>query len=145
MIPCFLSERLIDLPASLPGMRDCLAMTDLPDVEPGSQCGTPYACEFHDRCTVNKPDDWICANYFTAAGYEPEWSENALEVARRGKGIEMAHFQIVHTGVTLAVSSRLRPNGFIEIELRIGDRRQAARVIPAAQLRQTEHRAASRR
>jgi predicted RecB family nuclease len=40
-------------------MRDCLAMTEPPDVEPGSQCGTPYACEFHDRCTANKPDDWI--------------------------------------------------------------------------------------
>jgi hypothetical protein len=53
------AERLVDLPAHLPGMRDCLAMTELPDVEPGSQCGTPYACEFHDRCTVNKPDDWI--------------------------------------------------------------------------------------
>ena len=34
-------------------------MTELPDVEPGSQCGTPYACEFRDRCTANKPDDWI--------------------------------------------------------------------------------------
>ena len=34
-----------------------------------------------------------------------------LEIARRGKGIEMAHFQIVHTGVTLAVCSRLRPTG----------------------------------
>ena len=53
------AQRLVDLPAHLPGMRDCLAMTELPDVEPGSQCGTPYACEFHDRCTANKPDDWI--------------------------------------------------------------------------------------
>jgi hypothetical protein len=53
------AERLVDLPAHLPGMRDCLAMTEPPDVEPGSQCGTPYACEFHDRCTANKPDDWI--------------------------------------------------------------------------------------
>ena len=34
-------------------------MTELPDAEPGSQCGTPYACEFQDRCTANKPDDWI--------------------------------------------------------------------------------------
>ncbi len=53
------AKRLVDLPAHLPGMRDCLAMTEPPDVEPGSQCGTPYACEFHDRCTANKPDDWI--------------------------------------------------------------------------------------
>jgi len=60
------------------------------------------------------------------------------EIARRGKGIEMAHFQIVHAGVTLAVCSRLRPDGFIEIELGIGDPRQAARVIPAAEFQRAE-------
>ena len=66
------------------------------------------------------------------------------EIARRDQGIEMAHFQIVHTGVTLAVCSRLRRDGFIEIELGLGDPRQAARVIPAAQLRRAEARVASR-
>ncbi len=66
------------------------------------------------------------------------------EIARRGLGIEMAHFQIVHTGVTLAVCSRLRRDGFIEIELGLGDPRQAARVIPAAQLRREEARACLR-
>jgi hypothetical protein len=68
-----------------------------------------------------------------------------LEITRRAKGIEMAHFQIVHTGVTLAVCSRLRPDGFIEIELGIGDPRQAARVIPAAQLQRAEAQARARR
>jgi hypothetical protein len=62
------------------------------------------------------------------------------EIARRGQGIEMAYFQIVYAGVTLAVSSRIRNNGFIEIGLAIGDPRQAGRVIPAAQLRQAEAR-----
>ena len=66
------------------------------------------------------------------------------EIARRGQGIEMAHFQIVHTGVTLAVCSRLRRDGFIEIELGLGDPRQAARVIPAAQFRRAEAKIASR-
>jgi hypothetical protein len=66
------------------------------------------------------------------------------EIARRGEGIEMAHFQIVHTGVTLAVCSRIRPDGFIEIELGMGDPRQAARVIPAAQLRRAEAQARDR-
>lgn len=66
------------------------------------------------------------------------------EIARRGQGIEMAHFQIVHTGVTLAVCSHLRRDGFIEIGLGLGDPRQAARVIPAAQLRQAEARAQAR-
>jgi len=67
------------------------------------------------------------------------------EIARRGRGIEMAYFQIVHTGVTLAVCSRIRSNGFIEIGLGLGDPRQAARVIPAAQLRQAEARVQPRR
>ena len=67
------------------------------------------------------------------------------EIARRGQGIEMAHFQIVHSGVTLAVCSRVRRDGFIEIGLGLGDPRQAARVIPATQLRQAEARVAARR
>ena len=67
------------------------------------------------------------------------------EIARRGQGIEMAHFQIVHSGVTLAVCSRVRRDGFIEIGLGLGDPKQAARVIPAAQLRQAEARATARR
>jgi len=65
-------------------------------------------------------------------------------LAGLGQGLEMAHFQIVAAGVTLAVSSRLRKDGFIVIELGLGDPRQAARVIPAAQLRQPEARARSR-
>ncbi len=66
------------------------------------------------------------------------------ELARRGQGLEMAHFQIVVADVTLAVSSRLRKDGFIVIELGLGDPRQAARVIPAAQLRQAETQARTR-
>jgi hypothetical protein len=62
------------------------------------------------------------------------------ELARRGEGLEMAHFQIVHQGVTLAVCSRLWRNGFVEIGLGLGDPKLAARVIPAAQLRRAEAR-----
>jgi len=53
------AARLLDLPVNLPAMRDCLAMTALPDVEPGNQCKKPYPCEFQERCTASKPDDWI--------------------------------------------------------------------------------------
>ena len=66
------------------------------------------------------------------------------ELARRGQGLEMAYFQIVHAGVTLAISSRLRRDGVIAIEIGIGDPRQAARVIPAAVLRCAEQRARTR-
>jgi hypothetical protein len=60
------------------------------------------------------------------------------------QGLELAHFQIVFKGVTLAVCSRLRKDGFIVIKLGLGDPRQAARVIPAAQLREAEAQARSR-
>jgi hypothetical protein len=52
------AARLVDLPGRLPSMRDCLGMVALPDAESGSQCGTPYACEFWDLCTAKKPADW---------------------------------------------------------------------------------------
>jgi hypothetical protein len=52
------AARLVDLPSRLPAMRDCLGMVELPGVEPGSQCETPFACEFLDRC-MGKPADWI--------------------------------------------------------------------------------------
>jgi hypothetical protein len=53
------ATRLIDLPARLPAMRNCLRVVDLPYAEPGPQCSTPYACEFWDGCTADKPSDWI--------------------------------------------------------------------------------------
>jgi len=52
------AAKLVDLPSRLQAMRGCLGMVELPDAEPGSQCGTPYACEFWDRCTAKKPTDW---------------------------------------------------------------------------------------
>jgi hypothetical protein len=66
------------------------------------------------------------------------------EIARRGEGIEMAHFQIVYAGITLAASSRIRRDGFIEIALALGDPKLASRVISAAQFRRDEARARSR-
>jgi hypothetical protein len=50
---------LADLPDRLPAMRACLGETMPPEAELGSQCGSPYSCEFWDRCTAHKPDDWV--------------------------------------------------------------------------------------
>jgi hypothetical protein len=66
------------------------------------------------------------------------------EIARSGKGLEFAHLQIRYADVTLAISSRLRADGFIVIEIGLGDARQAARVIPAAALRRAEAQATGR-
>lgn len=63
------------------------------------------------------------------------------EIARGGRGLEMAHLQLTHAGVTLAVCSRLRRDGFVVIELGLGDPRQAGRSITMAELRRAETRA----
>jgi hypothetical protein len=64
------------------------------------------------------------------------------EIARLQQGLEMAHFQILHAGVMIAVCSHLRADGVIEIGLGLGDPKQAARVIPAAHLRRAQARIA---
>ncbi len=48
-----------DLLPRLPPMRACLQGDSPPLVEPGGHCHTPYGCEFWDRCTADKPADWI--------------------------------------------------------------------------------------
>jgi hypothetical protein len=62
---------LADLPGRLPAMRECLSADTLPVAEPGSQCGNPYPCEFWDRCTANRPVDWI--------SYMPRMSQARIE------------------------------------------------------------------
>ncbi len=62
------------------------------------------------------------------------------EIACRGQGLEFAHLQFCFAGVTLAVCSRLRLDGIIAIELGLGDPRQAARVVTAAEYRRAEAR-----
>ncbi|MBR1285384.1 DUF2779 domain-containing protein [Bradyrhizobium sp. AUGA SZCCT0177] len=74
--------RLTDLTARLPAMWDCLGNA-LPDAEPGSQCGTPYACEFWDKCTAEKPADWI--------GYLPRLSQDRARELKTS-GIESISF-----------------------------------------------------
>lgn len=47
------------LPERLLAMRDCLQLDAASHVEPGGHCHAPYGCEFWDRCTANKPADWV--------------------------------------------------------------------------------------
>lgn len=51
--------RLAEIPARLPGMRECLTKNLAPVIEPGRQCSSPYVCEFWDDCTAGKPSDWV--------------------------------------------------------------------------------------
>jgi hypothetical protein len=70
---------LADLPGRLPAMRQCLNASTLPEAEPGSQCGNPYPCEFWERCTPEKPSDWV--------SYMPRLSQAQAE-SLKGRGIE---------------------------------------------------------
>ena len=64
------------------------------------------------------------------------------EIALAAKGLEIAHLQFVFRGLTLAVCSRIRRDGIVEIELGLGDPRLPKSSFTAAQMRQAE--AASR-
>ncbi len=64
------------------------------------------------------------------------------EVVVAAKGLEIAHLQFAFQGLTLAVCSRIRRDGIVEIELGLGDPRLPKSSFTAAQLREAE--AASR-
>lgn len=66
------------------------------------------------------------------------------EIARIGKGLEFTHLQIHFADTTLAIASHLRADGFIVVEIGLGDARQAARVIPAADHRRAQARVMAR-
>ena len=53
------AARMPEVPRRLPAMRDSLGGETLPHAEPGKQCSNPYACQFWDRCTADKPADWV--------------------------------------------------------------------------------------
>jgi hypothetical protein len=64
------------------------------------------------------------------------------EIALAAKGLEIAHLQFVFRGLTLAVCSRVRRDGIVEIEMGLGDPRLPKSSFTTEQMRQAE--AASR-
>ena len=60
------------------------------------------------------------------------------EIIVAAKGLEIAHLQFVFGRLTLAVCSRVRRDGVVEIELGLGDPRLPKNSFTAAQLRQAE-------
>jgi len=59
-------------------------------------------------------------------------------IARNGEGLEIAHLQFRFRNRLLAVCSRIRTDGFIEIELGLGDPKLPSRIITLRQLREAE-------
>jgi hypothetical protein len=66
-------------------------------------------------------------------------------IAQNGKGLEIAHLQFEFRGLTLAICSRLKKNGFIEIEVGIGNPSLTSHVITNADLRKSESNVKNRR
>lgn len=60
------------------------------------------------------------------------------EIALAAQGLEIAHLQFVFGRLTLAVCSRVRRDGRVEIEIAVGDPRLPASAITAQQMRQAE-------
>lgn len=59
-------------------------------------------------------------------------------IARNGEGLEIAHLQFRFRDKLLAVCSRIRTDGFIEIELGLGNPKLPSRTITLRQLREAE-------
>jgi predicted RecB family nuclease len=47
------------VPEHVAEMHAILALQAPPTVRPSGQCFSPFGCEFWDRCTIDKPPDWI--------------------------------------------------------------------------------------
>ncbi len=66
------------------------------------------------------------------------------EIALAAKGLEIAHLQFAFRKLTLAVCSRVRRDGIVEIELGLGDPRLPRSSFTAEQMRQAEAAARAR-
>jgi hypothetical protein len=60
------------------------------------------------------------------------------EIAIAAKGLEIAYLQFVFHRLTLAVCSRIRRDGVVEIEIGLGDPRLPKSAFTADQMRQAE-------
>jgi hypothetical protein len=71
-----------------------------------------------------------------ALGGRLRWAGLAAyrEIAVAAKGLEIAHLQFAFFDLTLAVCSRIRRDGIVEIEIGVGDPRLPARSFTAAQI-----------
>jgi len=73
-----------------------------------------------------------------ALGRRLRWAGLAAyrEIAVAAKGLEIAHLQFAFFDLTLAVCSRVRRDGIVEIEIGLGDPRLPAQSFTATQIRQ---------
>lgn len=73
------NDRSRDLARAINQMFGVIDAPNSPEIEPWSHCHDPYTCEFWDRCTADKPSDWIF--------YLPRLGQNRAE-ALQEMGVE---------------------------------------------------------
>lgn len=56
-----------------------LRLRSMPDIAPGAHCSAPYSCEYWDRCTANKPKDWVFHLPGTRAALRDTLAERGIE------------------------------------------------------------------
>lgn len=81
-----------------------------------------------------------------ALGHRVRWAGLAAyrEIAVAAKGLEIAHLQFDFFDLTLAVCSRVRRDGIVEIEIGLGDPRLPKRSFTATQIREAMEAARAR-
>lgn len=52
-------DLLPSIPEEVARMHAILALPVAPEIRPSGHCFSPFPCEFWDRCTADRPDDWI--------------------------------------------------------------------------------------
>jgi predicted RecB family nuclease len=75
-------DLLPSVPERVAEMHAILAMPVAPEIRPSGHCFSPYPCEFWDRCTADKPADWIINLPRLKAAMFAELDANGVESMR---------------------------------------------------------------
>ncbi len=75
-------DLLPSVPEHVAEMHAFLAMPTAPEVRPSGHCFSPFAYEFWDRCTADKPSDWIIYLPRLRATAFAELDANGVEAMR---------------------------------------------------------------
>jgi predicted RecB family nuclease len=75
-------DLLPSVPERVAEMHVILGLPTAPDVRPSGHCFSPFPCEFWDRCTADKPEDWIINLPRLKAARFAELDGNGIESMR---------------------------------------------------------------
>jgi predicted RecB family nuclease len=75
-------DLLPSVPERVAGMHAILAMPIAPEIRPSGHCFSPFSCEFWDRCTADKPADWVINLPRLKAAMFAELDANGVESMR---------------------------------------------------------------